>query len=88
MILKQSSSLAVRNETETPKCAPVVEVPDLWLKANCSGWQISRSGKGAEAQWIAPFVSFILPSVVFSKSSHNQCSTKDSRSTGLVIPRS
>ncbi|KAF4635464.1 hypothetical protein G7Y89_g2641 [Cudoniella acicularis] len=45
--------------------APVVEVPASWLESTCPGWQLSDSKQGDENQWVAPFVGFLLPAVVF-----------------------
>ncbi|CZR51242.1 uncharacterized protein PAC_01117 [Phialocephala subalpina] len=42
---------------------PVIQVPDSWLEHNCPGWQLSSSM--AQAQWITPFVGFLLPAIIF-----------------------
>ncbi|KAF8853806.1 hypothetical protein BDZ45DRAFT_63521 [Acephala macrosclerotiorum] len=43
--------------------APIVQVPDSWLENNCPGWQLSSSM--TQAQWITPFVGFLLPAIIF-----------------------
>ncbi|KAH8657575.1 hypothetical protein BGZ60DRAFT_434531 [Tricladium varicosporioides] len=45
--------------------APVVEVSASWLEATCPGWEMSNTSKGHEAQWVSPFVGFLLPAIVF-----------------------
>ncbi|KAI9773727.1 MAG: hypothetical protein M1839_002025 [Geoglossum umbratile] len=42
---------------------PEVKVPYAWCADQCPGWELSRSKK--LSQWVAPFVGFILPAVVF-----------------------
>ena len=43
--------------------APDVTITYTYCRANCPGWQRSKSSK--LNQWVAPFVGFIIPSVVF-----------------------
>ena len=40
-----------------------VKISYPWCKANCGGWQRSRSA--VLEQWVQPFVGFILPAAVF-----------------------
>lgn len=43
--------------------APTVTIPYSYCRTNCPGWQRSKSSK--LNQWVAPFVGFLVPSVVF-----------------------
>lgn len=43
--------------------APTVTIPYSYCKANCPGWQRSKSSK--LNQWVSPFVGFLVPAVVF-----------------------
>jgi hypothetical protein len=40
-----------------------VKISYTWCKANCGGWQRSRSA--VLEQWVQPFVGFVLPAAVF-----------------------
>jgi hypothetical protein len=55
-----------------PAGAPIVQVPDSWLESTCPGWQLSDTKKGDDSEFISPFVGFLLPAVVFCKSTHFQ----------------
>lgn len=43
--------------------APLVTIPYLWCQGHCSGWE--QSTNRFLAQWLQPFVGFILPAAVF-----------------------
>ena len=43
--------------------APPVTIPYSYCRKNCPGWQRSKSSK--LNQWVAPFVGFIVPALVF-----------------------
>ena len=45
------------------KGAPTVTISYSYCRANCPGWQRSKSSKLNE--WVSPFVGFIVPAVVF-----------------------
>jgi hypothetical protein len=49
--------------TDNPDGAPEVLVTYSWCKSNCGGWQ--QSTNADLAQWIIPFIGFILPAAVF-----------------------
>jgi hypothetical protein len=48
---------------ENPDGAPEVLVTYSWCTSNCGGWQ--QSTNADLAQWIIPFIGFILPAAVF-----------------------
>jgi hypothetical protein len=52
--------------------APLVQVPSSWLESTCPGWQLSDTKKGDDSEFISPFVGFLLPAVVFCKSSFSK----------------